>query len=212
VITSFDGFCIHRPWEYRAEWRTKDGNWYHLDQNGHTKPDKICVQGFLNFYPSGEEDGGLVVVPKSHTVFNQIFENRPTWKDRGDFVPLFSERKVWDFEVKAAKLTPIKVCAEPGDFVLWDSRVIHCNAPAIVPRLLPKEGILEPRRLVAYVCMTPKSRAKHRVITERITAFQEGQTTSHWPEDCVTQNARKNKNDDYVPPELTPEQQKLIPM
>jgi len=213
VITSFDGFCIHRPWEYRSEWRTKEGSWYHLDQNGLAKPNKICVQGFLNFYASGETDGGLVVVPKSHTVFNKIFENRPKWKDRGDFVPLYGERSVWDSEVKAAKLSAIKVCAQPGDFVLWDSRVIHCNAPATTTRPLPSDGtILEPRRIVAYVCMTPKSRVKHRVISERIEAYKQGQTTSHWPEDCVTQNARKNKSEEYVPLALTPEQRKLIPM
>jgi len=118
---------------------------------------------------------------------------------------------VWDKEVKG--LTPIKVCAEPGDFVLWDSRTIHCNAPATIPRDLPKDGTaLAPRRLVSYVCMTPKARAKHNVIAARIEAFELGLTTSHWPEDCVTASARKNRLEKYAPPELTPEQKKLVPM
>jgi len=213
LITSFDGFCIHRPWEYRPEWKTKDGSWFHLDQNGIAKPEKICVQGFLNFYTAGEADGGLVVVPKSHTIFTTIFQNRPNWAGRGDFIPLYGERSVWDKEIKSAGLSPIKICAQPGDFVLWDSRTIHCNAPATIPRAVPTDGsVLEPRRLVSYVCMTPTARAKHSIISERILAFKEGMTTSHWPEDCVTQNARKNRKEIYVPPELTPEQRKLIPM
>eukprot|EP01126_Amoeba_proteus_P002068 TRINITY_DN10652_c0_g1_i1.p1 TRINITY_DN10652_c0_g1~~TRINITY_DN10652_c0_g1_i1.p1 ORF type:complete len:289 (-),score=31.12 TRINITY_DN10652_c0_g1_i1:121-987(-) len=213
VITSFDGFCIHRAWEYNHQWRTKEGNWYHLDQNGHHKPNKLCVQGFLNFYPSGLTDGGVVVVPKSHTIFNQIFNNRPQWKDRGDFVTVFQDKSLWDKEIRDARLCPIKVCAEAGDFVVWDSRTIHCNAPATEPRPLPDtSAILPPRRLVTYVCMTPRSRAKYSTIAARITAYKEGSTTSHWPEDCFTPSARKNLRSDYIPPVLTPEQRKLIPM
>jgi len=212
LITSFDGFCIHRAWEYDENWRTKEGGWYHLDQNGHNKPDKLCVQGFLNFYPAGEEDGGLVVVPKSHTIFNRIFELRPRLKDRGDFIPLFSDKTLWQVELKEARLFPIKVCCQPGDFVLWDSRTIHCNAPGTARRDLPEDGsLLPPRRLVAYVCMTPASRMKHKQLGARVEAFYQGLTTSHWPEECVTLNARKNSKH-YVPPVLTDNQKKLIPM
>lgn len=53
LATSFDGFCIFRPAEYEPSWATQTG-WYHLDQNGVTKPDKVCVQGFINYYDSGE--------------------------------------------------------------------------------------------------------------------------------------------------------------
>jgi len=213
VITSYDGFCIHRAWEYNSSWRTKDNPWYHLDQNGHQKPDKLCVQGLLNFYPAGPDDGGLVVVPRSHTIFNQIFKTRPKLVERGDFIPLTGDEALWTGEIQNAKLSPIKICCQPGDFVLWDSRTIHCNAPAKIPRPFPEDGsALPPRRLVAYVCMTPTSRISHRQKAARIEAYKEGLTSSHWPEDCVTENARKNHREDYVPPTLTPDQKKLIPL
>jgi hypothetical protein len=54
LATSFDGFCIFRPFEYNETWTTDPGSWYHIDQDVSTKPDKICVQGFLNYYDSGE--------------------------------------------------------------------------------------------------------------------------------------------------------------
>jgi len=131
----------------------------------------------------------------------------------GDFIQLFRDKSLWDGEIKAAKLHPIKVCAAPGDFILWDSRTIHCNCPATEPRDLPVDGsLLPPRRLVAYVCMTPKSRINHRQTEERITAYKQGLTTSHWPEDCFTAPKRRNHQEVYVPPTLTPEQKKLIPM
>lgn len=53
MATGFDGFCMHRPFEYNDKWRTQTG-WYHLDQNGAHKPDRICVQGFVNYYDAGE--------------------------------------------------------------------------------------------------------------------------------------------------------------
>ncbi len=114
LVTSFDGFCMHRPFEYNQAFHTKTG-WYHLDQNGHNKPHRICVQGFVNYYDSDpvssiylgslnimhfsllilcclfvlkQEDGGLVVVPRSQEIFNEIFKNRPELVSRGDFIPL----------------------------------------------------------------------------------------------------------------------------
>eukprot|EP01128_Nolandella_sp_AFSM9_P011892 TRINITY_DN8794_c0_g1_i1.p1 TRINITY_DN8794_c0_g1~~TRINITY_DN8794_c0_g1_i1.p1 ORF type:complete len:281 (+),score=41.97 TRINITY_DN8794_c0_g1_i1:2-844(+) len=138
LITSFDGMCFHRPMEINRSWLTDSPSWYHIDQNGIYKPNRLCVQGFLNFFESGLTDGGLVVVPKSHTIFEEIFKARPTLANSGDFVNIAGDRSLWEGEIKAANLSPIKVCAQAGDFVLWDSRTIHCNAPATTERPLPK--------------------------------------------------------------------------
>lgn len=41
----------------------------------------------MNFYDSGEQDGGLVVVPDSIKIFNDLFDRHPSLKGRGtDFV------------------------------------------------------------------------------------------------------------------------------
>jgi len=213
LATSFDGLCIHRPYEYNSTWKTTTNMWYHLDQNGHHKPKRICVQGFLNFYSSGVHDGGLVVVPKSHTIFNEIFKNRKFLEKRGDFISLSQDRKLWEYEVPHAGLKPIKVCAEAGDFVLWDSRTIHCNSPADTLREIPSDGtILPPRRLVAYVCMTPASRLSPETKAARVMCYKTGQTTSHWPEDVSVASVRKYHEKGFKPPELTEEQKKLIPL
>jgi len=212
LITSFDGLCIHRPFEYDATWKTRSSMWYHLDQNGHNKPGRICVQGFLNFYPAGIHDGGLVVVPKSHTIFNQIFKNRKWLAKRQDFISLSNDRQLWEYEVPNAGLKPIIVCAEAGDFVLWDSRTIHCNSPADTLREIPTDGtILPPRRLVAYVCMTPRARLTPECQEARVKCYKTGQTTSHWPEDVTVAAVRKNHKR-YKPIELSEEQKKLIPL
>jgi len=170
------------------------------------------VQGFLNFYEGGLEDGGLEVVPKSHTIFNKIFSDRPNWKSRSDFITLATDKKLWEQDTKEAGLSPIKVCCKAGDFVLWDSRTIHSNSPATSARKAPEDGSTLPlRRLVAYICMTPTKRLKPDVIEKRITAYKKGLTTSHWPEECNTPSARSNSKP-YKPIELTAEQKELIPL
>lgn len=97
--------------------------------------------------------------------------------------------------------------------MLWDSRVIHSGSGTTVPRPLPEDGTHLPlRRLVAYVCMTPKIRAAPEVIEQRVEAYKNGWTTSHWPEGCISKGVRGRKVPDYTPVELTPEQKSLIPI
>lgn len=76
LITSFDGFCMYRASEYNDSWRTRVG-WYHVDQNGKHLPDKVCVQGLVNFYDADEGSGSLVVVPDSCNIFKDVFDNHP---------------------------------------------------------------------------------------------------------------------------------------
>jgi len=210
LATSFDGFGFFRPHEYNEAWKTKAG-WYHLDQNGNAKPGKICVQGFLNYYPSGVDDGGLCVIPKSHLIFPQIFQKYYPRKKKGDWIVIAQCEEFWKGLYVEHKLQPIKVCCEPGDFVLWDSRTIHCSSGPLTSRPLPKSGLLEPRRLVAYICMTPMKRLTEEVKAARINAYYTGQTTSHWPEECSTPLSRKN-NKPYKAIALTKEQKALIPL
>jgi len=210
VATSFDGFGVHRPFEYNEKWKTKTG-WYHVDQNGTTKPDKICIQGLINFYDSGPDDGGLIVVPDSIHIFKDIFKTRTA---KSDFMAVSKndETGIWKNECKANNLKPVKVCAKAGDFILWDSRTIHCNCPAKTSRIIPSDGsLLAPRRLVAYVCMIPTERLSSEVIAKRVEAYKQGITTTHWPEECES-TGRQNTIVGYTPTELTELQRQLIPL
>merc|ERR1719414_329221 len=90
---------------------------------------------------------------------------------------------------------------EPGDLLLWDSRVLHCNQPGLAPPVRfcrdaalgpgPDEagptgapgadGGLGLLRAACFVCMVPRSRAAPCVLEERRRAVQEGLTTTHRP-------------------------------
>jgi hypothetical protein len=181
LFVSMDATGVTRPLEYDPIFVTR-GGWFHFDQNGYVRKGRHCVQGLLNFLPSGPKDGGLVVIPKTHNLFDNLFASRDDLCDKrgSDFVKITKPGlvpEIWD----NPEYYPIKLCLDPGDFVLWDSRTAHCNHPASPLEKLPKVDI---RRLVCYVCMTPTSHASKSqsdLIAERLGAFRDGLTTSHWP-------------------------------
>jgi hypothetical protein len=189
LIVSFDGCGVFRPPEYNPEWRTK-GGWYHIDQNCYNKPGLHSIQGLLNYYTSGENDGGFVVVPKSRKMIDYAFANisdimphggrnyckipptTPFWADARCAIKREDENRY--------ELLPVKLVLEAGDLVMWDSRCIHCNTPPSKDNESHKNRL---KRLVSYVCMTPASYAQNleELVGYRILAFQKGFTTSHWP-------------------------------
>lgn len=87
-----------------------------------------CVQGILNLAPNGPKDGGLIVFKKSSKL-NELFFKTHTVKDGNTWGPAdwhgFSQEDVDWFQAKGCE--KIKVCADPGDLVLWDSRTVHYN-------------------------------------------------------------------------------------
>lgn len=181
LFVSMDAAGATRPLEYNPDWKTR-GGWFHFDQNGYVKKGRVCVQGLLNFLPSGPNDGGLVVMPKTNLLFDQLFATRTDLCNKygGDFVKITKPGllpEIWNNPTYA----PIKLNLDPGDFAMWDSRTAHCNHPASPQQKLPKPDL---RRLVSYICMTPVSSAKKNrkeLVEERLGAFKEGLTTSHWP-------------------------------
>jgi len=181
LLVSMDAAGVTRPLEYNPEWVTRAG-WFHFDQNGYNKKGRVCVQGLLNYLPSGPSDGGLVVIPKTHLLFDQLFATRPNLCRKGDsdFVKIDRPNifpEIWD----NPSYNPVKLNLEPGDFAMWDSRIGHCNHPAYPGEQLPKPEI---RRLVSYICMTPISHAtksRQELVTQRLGGFRHGITTSHWP-------------------------------
>ena len=77
----------------------------------------------MNLLPNGPEDGGLMVLKGSSSLYAEMFEAFDNVKpplgwntiDRHDHTPqqiewLLEHGCVWE-----------KVCAEPGDLLLWDS-------------------------------------------------------------------------------------------
>eukprot|EP00298_Acanthocystis_sp_HF-20_P010816 c19064_g1_i1.p1 GENE.c19064_g1_i1~~c19064_g1_i1.p1 ORF type:complete len:358 (-),score=168.44 c19064_g1_i1:54-1037(-) len=174
LLTSFDRCNAFRPPSVDPKWKTT-GGWYHVDQNGDNKKGLHCYQGFLDCFGSTGEDGGVVVVPKSHLIFDDMFTiDKLANGKKNDFCilppPLIQKYVV----------NPLKICLEAGDMFIWDGRVIHCSAPS--QRLkAPKKGINHLDRLVFYVSMSPKSKATNEVLEKKKNAvLNTGDATSHW--------------------------------
>ena len=187
LITSFDGGNVFRPFHRRcnadsdgtgtgasttAPQRTS-GGWWHVDQ-GPTKGGMQAVQGLVSLRAATEHTGGLCVIPGSHLDHDDLM--RYAASNDGDYVAV--PEPAINPAVRRGRL----VTCMPGDLLLWDSRTIHCNTPALVDPTeqlgYPEDALL---RAVTYVCMTPRSKASYGVLRARRRAFAAGVGTSHWP-------------------------------
>ena len=123
LLASFDSLNITFP---NRKDLPRKGAWEHIDQSP-LRRGLHCIQGILNLSPSGPEDGGLVVYPGSHALNDEFFD---TQTDKSTWVPLdrylFSPEQLDWFKLKG--IQPVKVCAEVGDLIVWDSRTIHYGA------------------------------------------------------------------------------------
>eukprot|EP00419_Tripos_fusus_P003494 CAMPEP_0172672508 /NCGR_PEP_ID=MMETSP1074-20121228/11594_1 /TAXON_ID=2916 /ORGANISM="Ceratium fusus, Strain PA161109" /LENGTH=364 /DNA_ID=CAMNT_0013489711 /DNA_START=135 /DNA_END=1225 /DNA_ORIENTATION=- len=173
LLTSFDGAGAFRPLLHE-DWRTL-GGWFHVDQ-GPEKQGLHAVQGLVSLHDASGKTGSLVVVPGSHkhhvavAARNRGQCGRDFVRIRGDD-PLLSDPK---------RPRPRLVSCRAGDLILWDSRTIHCNSPALEddPAVQRRHDLL---RGVAYVCMTPAHWASSVVLRNRLHAAQHGVGTTHWP-------------------------------
>jgi hypothetical protein len=64
-----------------------------------------------------------------------------------------------------------KVCAEPGDLLLWDSRTPHYN--------LPSES--KSPRFAVYTCYMPVEIATQEDLVRKKEALEKWAGTTHWP-------------------------------
>jgi hypothetical protein len=212
LLVSFDGGGAFRPTSFEPQWRTT-GGWYHFDQNGSKKFGLHCYQGLLNLIEAGESRGGLVVVPGSHLWHEEFFVRRPnSGRNQGDFIRI-SPKEIAEHTSES----PIKICCEAGDFIVWDSRTVHCNTPALQPPTpLGNNWNVSLERLVAYVCMTPLAMAKEpeKLLSLRRQALTEGITTNHWPHEFhpnyVESSAEYQRPKNYQTPKLNDSQKNLV--
>lgn len=169
LLCSFDGGCF-LPCSPKNELsNTSFKQWIHND-NPRNALAFSSVQGIVNFEENGPEDGGLVLVEGSHTIFKEYMDKHPsegiTWgaSDMND--PLLSERPL------------IKICAPAGHIILFDTRTFHCNVHPF-GSLLKNDGT--PRfRMCTYVSMQPRLGASQKELTKRISLYERGRMTGHW--------------------------------
>mmetsp|Transcript_34320 Transcript_34320/g.61246 ORF Transcript_34320/g.61246 Transcript_34320/m.61246 type:complete len:328 (-) Transcript_34320:300-1283(-) len=202
LITSFDGGGMFRPWSVDPKWKTS-GGWFHADQSLRRKG-RVCVQGLVSLFDQTSATGGLTLVPGSHERHQELC--RATWTGLSlsfwghDFVPIPPE--VWTRKGFAPQL----VCCQAGDLILWDSRTVHCNSPALEDPPPPSQAH-DFLRAVGYVCMTPRAWATEAALAKRRELVRTGQTSTHWPHEPY---APYNWPNNREPLQLSEAQQKLV--
>ncbi|RDW63249.1 hypothetical protein BP6252_10794 [Coleophoma cylindrospora] len=172
LLVSFDSLNITLP---NRKDVTPIGSWEHIDQSPFRRGIH-CVQGIINLSKAGPEDGGLVVLPGSHNLHDEYIETQTdhsTWK-KDDLIFVNKEQLAW---FKSRNIHPHKVCADPGDLILWDSRVVHYGA---VPS--PASNTI---RTVIYASYAPAKLASSETLKLKAEVFRRYDGTSHWPYDNI---------------------------
>lgn len=172
LIVSFDALNITLP---RRPGHVPRQKWPHVDQSPYRKGLQ-CVQGIVNLSRAGPEDGGLTVYPGTHKITESFFRehtDKSEWT-RKDFFNYNPEQIAWFVEQGYREH---KVVAEPGDLIIWDSRLIHFGAEPTA-----KSDTI---RTVTYVSYAPASFATKEVLGAKREAFEKWLATTHWPHDNI---------------------------
>jgi hypothetical protein len=208
LLVSFDAFNVSIPGLNNKNLRVKP--WPHVDQSPY-RNGLACIQGIAQFSSSGEKDGSLVVFKKSHRLSEQYFREvlgQDNWLKK-DWVSIPDQDIKW-FEDRGAET--LKIDAEPGDLILWDSRTIHYGQQPDAD-----DGNI---RTIAYISYSPASFATEEALEAKKKVFEAWAGTSHWAHDNINPrfaratlpNGEPDPRDTGVPsekPELTDDLLKL---
>ena len=172
LVVSFDTVNITLPQSIVGAYDSQP--WPHCDQAPERKG-LVCVQGIVNLSNAGPDDGGLIVMKKSAALFDQFFEENPVtgptpWRTakHKDFHPFHDKDLEW-YRERGCEL--VKVCAEPGDLILWDSRQMHWA----------QFGESDVVRTIVYVTYTPAEWMAEEDREKKRDLFEKFETTTHWP-------------------------------
>ncbi|KAK4057267.1 hypothetical protein OIO90_001764 [Microbotryomycetes sp. JL221] len=169
LLVSFDSVNISLPRTDRPPVKP----WAHQDQDPE-RPGFRCVQGLVNLLPNGENDGGLVCLRGGHMIsqeYHKVFADEPDqifrWTNEN-----YSFKETGLQWLKERGYEWVKICAGPGDLVLWDSRTPHYNASPTAGR----------PRFAIYTCFAPVSTATQEDLLKKKELFEEQFGHSHWPQ------------------------------
>jgi len=168
LATSFDGFCFMNG--KRGFKEQEPLSFVHSDQS----PLRDClwsVQGLVNLNDCGEDDGGLVIIPESHKAHQQIFKKFGKEGTESDWYR-FTNKEKKDPVFK----NYIKICGKAGDFMMWDSRVFHCNTVPTTQNI----------RACVYICQVPKKMVPPEMVKIRESAWKDKRCSNHHPGDGFT--------------------------
>lgn len=136
------------------------------------KPGFRCLQGLVNLLPNGPDDGGLIACRGAHLLSEEFHRDM---KDE-ERIPAWTNEWYWYTENGMKWLADHgfkweKVCAEPGDLLVWDSRTPHYNLSSKTDR----------PRFCIYICYMPVVDASQEDLVKKKDAFERRVGTTHWP-------------------------------
>ncbi|KAJ5098654.1 hypothetical protein N7532_005655 [Penicillium argentinense] len=178
LLVSFDALNVTLP---NREDKSALKPWPHVDQSP-MRRGMHCVQGIINLSHAGPEDGSLIVLPKSNTAIEGFFDaetDSTTWEKK-DFRFISEDEMEW-FGSRGMK--PIKVLAEPGDLIVWDSRTVHWGGEPT-----PESNTI---RTVIYASYSPANLATTETLERKREAFDSFLATTHWAHDNVVIRERE---------------------
>jgi len=168
LATSFDGFCFMNG---KRKYRSQDHlSFVHTDQGPH-RDYLWSVQGLVNLQDCRENDGGLVLIPGSHKAHQEVFKKIGKADLKEDWYKFSEEEKANDIFKNS-----VKICGKAGDFMMWDSRTLHCNT---VPT---SQNV----RACVYVCQIPKKKVPEKSLKKRKAAWIAKRCSNHHPGDGFT--------------------------
>lgn len=183
LLVSFDALNVTLP---NREDKSALKPWPHVDQSP-LRRGLHCVQGIINLSHAGPEDGSLIVLPRSNTVMENFLDTETkadTWEKK-DFRFISEDEMTW-FESRG--MMPIKVLAEPGDLIIWDSRTVHWGGePTADSNTI---------RTVIYASYSPAKLATRETLERKKEAFESFLATTHWAHDNVVIREREACFDD----------------
>lgn len=154
LVVSMDGFSMFVSKEQKSK------PWLHIDQNPQNNIKSI--QGAYNYLPvKDSSDAGFVLVPGSHKTFN----------------PKVSHLRDWIVCEEQPVADAVKLLLPENCLVLWNSKTIHANEGMSTS----KRGL---NRLTCYLAYQPRKKRSEKIRLERINAYVNGETTSHWANKC----------------------------
>ncbi|CAK7216892.1 hypothetical protein SEUCBS140593_003018 [Sporothrix eucalyptigena] len=169
LIVSFDNINMAFPGRTDV---APNKPWPHQDQDP-DRPGFRCLQGLVNILDNGPTDGGLIVCKGAHLLseeFHDAFRNEPNriWAWTKEWYGFTNEGMQW---LKDKGCEWVKVNAGPGDLILWDSRTPHYNLSPVGNK----------PRFCTYTCYMPVAEATEGELLKKKAAFDERQSTTHWP-------------------------------
>ncbi|ORX35381.1 hypothetical protein BD324DRAFT_632596 [Kockovaella imperatae] len=189
LVASFDACNISLPLGPQARKDIEPTKpWPHIDQSPELVHKRQEVQGIANLYPSGPNDGGLVVVKGSSKLHRQYFDEHGRFPFDANVDPKNVKERGMHFDYKeldwylAHGAEIIKVCANEGDFILWDSRTIHWNRSP--------QG--DQTRFATYVAYAPRKWMTEAELETKLEVFRKRIGTGH----VATRNPDEKHNKD----------------